>query len=400
MVQKPERGRYLTLEDVRVSYKPKDDTIHLTSSDPEIPQGSFYLTLNRGTTTEEALRELLVEHELIKIPAPQLPVTDEQEKLSCGNTLSEARNPIYEILASMHYDHNQLPQHMAITGQPGSGTTTALKTIADIAQKLGITVYSMTKKYELVEQQSTIDLKDLAKVLTPSNLGITSQELIPWLVRLSSKEWFSGYHSEMVADVITEEFRKHQTSPQLPWFTDETIDKQEFSLQIPLRNLRQQLDILKEQTGINLLDRRTTLESASIAASSQQHYNIEQLTKTLPKEFVPIIEMLLFKNLLRQIQHTEANIFIIDDVNILDYELNNILRLSRSLRLLVAYTATEKSIERNKEWVRHHFRYQEQSGKNDGKYADIVKELPIDTALWVDTKENTQYLARIETPKR
>lgn len=66
MVQKPERGKYLTIENVRVSYNHKNDTIHLTSSDPDLPNGSFFITLNRETTTESSLRSLLKEHNLIK----------------------------------------------------------------------------------------------------------------------------------------------------------------------------------------------------------------------------------------------------------------------------------------------------------------------------------------------
>lgn len=66
MVQKPERGKYLTVENVRVSYNHKNDTIHLTSTDPDLPNGSFFITLNKETQTESSLRSLLTEHNLIK----------------------------------------------------------------------------------------------------------------------------------------------------------------------------------------------------------------------------------------------------------------------------------------------------------------------------------------------
>lgn len=54
-----DRKKYVTLEDVRVSYKPKDDTIHITSTDPDVQAGGFHLSLSKGTQTEVTLRELL-----------------------------------------------------------------------------------------------------------------------------------------------------------------------------------------------------------------------------------------------------------------------------------------------------------------------------------------------------
>ena len=61
MAKKPENGNYLTLEDVRISYDRKNDSIHLTSKDPELSNG-FNLTLNGGRKAENALRELLERH--------------------------------------------------------------------------------------------------------------------------------------------------------------------------------------------------------------------------------------------------------------------------------------------------------------------------------------------------
>lgn len=58
--------KYITLDDVRVSYDRKNDTIHLTSGDPDVQAGGFHLSLNRGTQTETTLRSLLTQENVIK----------------------------------------------------------------------------------------------------------------------------------------------------------------------------------------------------------------------------------------------------------------------------------------------------------------------------------------------
>ena len=60
MVQKSEKGKYLTLEDVRVHYDENKDSIVITSKDKDIPSGkSIYLNLNNGRGAEKVLREML-----------------------------------------------------------------------------------------------------------------------------------------------------------------------------------------------------------------------------------------------------------------------------------------------------------------------------------------------------
>lgn len=60
MAKKPVRGNYLTLEDVRITYDKKTDSVHLTSKDQDLPEGGFHLTLNKGREAEQALRSLLI----------------------------------------------------------------------------------------------------------------------------------------------------------------------------------------------------------------------------------------------------------------------------------------------------------------------------------------------------
>jgi hypothetical protein len=140
MVSKPERGRYLTLEDIRVSYKHKDDTIHLTSADPDIPNGSFYITLNRDTPTEEALRELLIEHDYIK----ENDVVSKPEETQLDSIYSyRPRNPLQDLLVDSLVGRGDVnfPRYVHISGQPGCGKTTlALRTVED-ASAMGIKTY-------------------------------------------------------------------------------------------------------------------------------------------------------------------------------------------------------------------------------------------------------------------
>lgn len=60
MAKKPAKGNYLTLEDVRITYDKKTDSVHLTSKDKDLPEGGFHLTLNKGREAEQALRSLLI----------------------------------------------------------------------------------------------------------------------------------------------------------------------------------------------------------------------------------------------------------------------------------------------------------------------------------------------------
>lgn len=64
MAQVSRNKKFVSLDDVRVSYRPKDDSIHLMSGDPEFPQG-FHLPLQKGSFVESQMRDLLVEHGLI-----------------------------------------------------------------------------------------------------------------------------------------------------------------------------------------------------------------------------------------------------------------------------------------------------------------------------------------------
>lgn len=58
--------KYLNLDNVRVSYQYKEDSIHLTSDDKDLRNKPFKLTLNKGTESYEILKNLLLEKGLTK----------------------------------------------------------------------------------------------------------------------------------------------------------------------------------------------------------------------------------------------------------------------------------------------------------------------------------------------
>lgn len=61
MVHIDDQKKYVTLDNVRAFYRAKDDSIHLTSTDPDVQAGGFHLSLNKGTQTENTIREILID---------------------------------------------------------------------------------------------------------------------------------------------------------------------------------------------------------------------------------------------------------------------------------------------------------------------------------------------------
>lgn len=59
--------KYLNLDEVRISYRAKDDSIHITSLDDDLTGSAFHLTLNKNSESEQILRELLIEKGLIRL---------------------------------------------------------------------------------------------------------------------------------------------------------------------------------------------------------------------------------------------------------------------------------------------------------------------------------------------
>lgn len=57
--------RFVELQGVRVYYNNKDNTIQIITTDPDVTGKPFQIVLSQGTPTEETLRELLVEKEVL-----------------------------------------------------------------------------------------------------------------------------------------------------------------------------------------------------------------------------------------------------------------------------------------------------------------------------------------------
>lgn len=73
MVKKHEVHNYALLEDMRVSYRAKDDSIAISTGDPDLKKEGFYLTLTRGTKSERAIRKVLEREGLIPLEDPNMP---------------------------------------------------------------------------------------------------------------------------------------------------------------------------------------------------------------------------------------------------------------------------------------------------------------------------------------
>jgi hypothetical protein len=59
-------NKFLNLQGVRISYRPKDDSIHITSTDEDLAGESFHVKLARGSEADLVLRDLLTEKKLIR----------------------------------------------------------------------------------------------------------------------------------------------------------------------------------------------------------------------------------------------------------------------------------------------------------------------------------------------
>lgn len=84
MVKKPSaKQRYIEIEKVRATYDHKNDKIHITAKDPDLPDG-FHITLNSGRKTEQSLRKVLTAYGLIREVEPA-PASEEPNIFTIGS---------------------------------------------------------------------------------------------------------------------------------------------------------------------------------------------------------------------------------------------------------------------------------------------------------------------------
>lgn len=66
MSEKSKNGKFVNLDNARIYYNAKEDSIEITSVDEDLVGKPFHIKLNKGTETEQTLRELLTEKGVIK----------------------------------------------------------------------------------------------------------------------------------------------------------------------------------------------------------------------------------------------------------------------------------------------------------------------------------------------
>lgn len=65
MSKTPKNKRYVELQGIRVYHNKKDNTIQIITTDPDITGLPFQITLGQGTPTEETLKNLLIEKQVL-----------------------------------------------------------------------------------------------------------------------------------------------------------------------------------------------------------------------------------------------------------------------------------------------------------------------------------------------
>jgi hypothetical protein len=185
MVQKPDRGRYLVLEDVRVSYNHKKNSINLTSSDPDIPNGAFHMILNKGTETEEALRDLLSENGLIKPVEAISSNFDEVETIPYQKLLSLSQEIASDIRMGVK-------RNLILLGAPGTGKSFFMGTLAYYSALLGSTViyvHNSTTPLDFTEMDkikkvNVINVLECDGILNPSHKSFSESQQQSGLIDL------------------------------------------------------------------------------------------------------------------------------------------------------------------------------------------------------------------------
>lgn len=121
-------GKNLILENTIVSYSPKDDTIHITSADPDLYGEPFHISLNQSSQTENTLRKILIEQGVINedLIGSNLP-----ETLTIPETFNEDPS-IFDLGVSRQGIVSWEPakdSHLGIYGYAGSGKTVVANNI-------------------------------------------------------------------------------------------------------------------------------------------------------------------------------------------------------------------------------------------------------------------------------
>ena len=130
MSKTPKNKKYLELQGVRVYHNKKDNTIQLITTDPDLTGKPFQITLSNGTPTDQSLRELLLEKEVLNeeevYPQYYVPTFAERDEYT---SISTAWNEIpvgwtkFNQKLIINVTHTP---HTLIAGGTGQGKTNLL----------------------------------------------------------------------------------------------------------------------------------------------------------------------------------------------------------------------------------------------------------------------------------
>ena len=141
MATQSDNKEYLNLDDVRLSYRQKDNTIHLFSTDPDVKHGRFYMMLDRNTPIEETARGLLESKGMIGKNANPNDIKYEHDII---------KDFLFDVLTKKE------PYHLRVAGSSPSGKTIFHSTLIENSARTNALI-------QHVGDSSIIDYKEFQK---------------------------------------------------------------------------------------------------------------------------------------------------------------------------------------------------------------------------------------------
>lgn len=307
----------------------------LSASHPLIPiltvdlnSGSFHMVLNNGTDTEEALREILIEHGLIKVNDLSLnPIIDTSQleeisfhhfslELATGRQLETSRKTF-------------------ITGMPGTGKSYFIAKLAHLSSKMGDTVVVVNgSKDTYISQFSEDDTSNIHTTSFHDNNGLLGGMLNPFDIYQINKEHgrkiimetlliLCNYqkiifaHKDIINDAIDIVGRKPQASIDL---LIQHFMRSDYPV---LRSLSEQLKSIRTVTNADILcttrkdkfDSHIMANQINVFNLELQHADFDPYYKTVSENINGAITTLLLEFItLYNMKNTPTTVFI-DEVN-------------------------------------------------------------------------------------
>lgn len=133
MAKIADNRKFISLEGVRVSYRPKDDSIQITSTDEDLAGANFHLVLNKNSEAEKALRSLLIEQGIIQDnlraeESQSLPATSISHNHQAGSFEWNEFPLGVDARGTFIWDAN-VAAHMYVAGHTGAGKSVILENV-------------------------------------------------------------------------------------------------------------------------------------------------------------------------------------------------------------------------------------------------------------------------------